>query len=610
MCWIFAYSWKQNALPLLLEWLQSLEYRWYDSAWLIATNSQGLFFLEKAVGKVSALARAVEDNPKNNNNYHSWIAHTRWATHWEVNKENTHPHSSSNWQFHIVHNGIIENYLDLKKYLTEKWHNFYSETDSEVLAKLLEEMYTGNMLDTLGLVTEKIVWAYSVAIIDKEKPNEIFWIKLWSPMILWICSDWVIISSDINTVSKYAPEFISLDDREIVHIKDTSYKIFSTKQWDYIKKVHEKVDDDFVVADKWNYKTFTEKEVHEIPQVLENVCSGRINFSDRSISSETLRELAESDYKKIEIIASGSSYFAWQVWCHWLSSLAGIEAQVKVSSEFLYDPFLPNTDTLYVFMSQSWETADVRESVKKVQEKWCDTFGIVNTAGSTIARMCDSWMYTRAWIEVWVASTKNVIAQLAVLLMMWIAFGTKRSLQSSEARDLIWKFWELPDLISRQLQQQNNIETLVSKYSHFTNFFFLWRWLLQWTAQEASLKLKELSYIHSEAYATWELKHGPLALVWKEFPCFVIGTTNHIYEKTVSNIKEIKARKAPVVGIIYENSKHQEIYDDTILIEQTHDMLAPFTALIPNWLFAIWVARALGKDIDKPQNLAKSVTVE
>ena len=610
MCWIFAYSWKQNAVPLLLEGLQSLEYRWYDSAWFIAMNSKKDIFLEKAVWKVSVLSRVVENNPKNANIYNTWIAHTRWATHWEVNKENTHPHSSSNSQFYVVHNGIIENYLDLKKYLTGKWHTFYSETDSEVLAKLLEEAYTWNMLETLELVAKKIVGAYSVAIIDIEKPNEIFWIKLGSPMVLWISEDWIIISSDINTVSKYAPEFISIDDREIVHIQGATYKIFSTQKWDYVEKIHEKIDDDFVVADKWNYETFTEKEIHEIPEILKNVCSGRINFSDRSITSETLLELAESEYSKIEIIASGSSYFAGQVGCHWLTSLAWIEAQVKVSSEFLYDSFLPKQDTLYIFMSQSGETADVRESVKKVQQKWCHTFGIVNTAGSTIARMCDSWMYTRAWMEVWVASTKNVIAQLAVLFMMTLAIGTKRNMQSSEARDIIGKFWELPELIQRQLHKQIDIEKIVSKYANFENFFFLWRGLLSWTAQEASLKLKELSYIHSEAYATWELKHGPLALVWENFPCFVLWATNAIYEKTISNVKEIKARKAPVVGIVYENSKHQEIYDDLVLIEETHDTLSPFTSLIPNWLFAVWVARTLGKDIDKPQNLAKSVTVE
>ena len=610
MCWIFAYSWEKDVVPLLLEWLQSLEYRGYDSAGLIAINSNKDTFLEKALWKVSMLARAVEESRNQNIHYNIWIAHTRWATHGEVTIENTHPHSSSNSQFYVVHNGIIENYLDLKNYLNKKGYNFYGDTDSEVLAKLIEEYYNWNMLETLELVCSKIIWAYSVAVINTQNPEELYWIKLGSPMILWITNEGVILSSDINTVSKYATDFISLDDREIVKIEKKSYKIFSLKEKTYIKKEIEKVDDDFCVAYKGDFETFTQKEIHEIPDVLRNVTKGRIDFEKKSITSETLEQLSESGYKKIEIIASWSSYFAGQVGASWCKSLAGIDAEVRVSSEFLYDTFIPQDDVLYIFMSQSWETADVRESVRKVQEKWCNTFWIVNTVWSTIARMCDSWMYTHAWMEVGVASTKNVIAQLAVLLMITISIGTKRNLQGARSREIIEEFGKLPDVIERQLQNQQEIEKLVEKYSKFENFFFLWRWLLQWTAQEASLKVKELSYIHSEAYATWELKHGPLALVWPNFPCFIMWATQSLYEKTVSNVKEIAARKAPVVWIVYENSKHQEIYNDTILLESSDEVLAPFVSLIPMWLFAVWVAKKLGRDIDKPQNLAKSVTVE
>lgn len=610
MCWIFAYSWEKNAVPLLLDGLQSLEYRWYDSAWLISINSKAEIFCQKAVGKVSMLARAVEENITKDIVYTTGIAHTRWATHWEVNLENTHPHISANKQFYIVHNGIIENYLDIKSYLSNKWYEFYSETDSEVIAKLIEEYYNGNMLETLEILSTKIVWAYSIALINTKNPDELYGLKLWSPMILWISSDGIILSSDINTVSKYAPEFISIDDWEIVKISQWSYKIFSMKQWDYIDKEIEQVDDDFCIADKWNFETFTEKEIHEIPDVLRNVCKWRIHFWDNSISSDTLNKISERSYKKIEIIASWSSYFAGQVGVSWFKSLAGISAEVRVSSEFLYDVFIPEKDTLYIFMSQSWETADVRESLKKVQQKWCETFWIVNTVWSTIARMCDSWMYTHAWIEVWVASTKNVIAQLAVLLMMALSIGNKKMLQGAQLKEIISELWKLPELISRQLKKTESISLLAKKYTHATNFFFLWRGSLSGTAQEASLKLKELSYIHSEAYATWELKHGPLALVWPNFPCFVFGATRAIYEKTISNVKEIKARKAPVVWFVYEKSAHQDIYDDVIHIEESHDILAPFSSLIPSWIFAVSVAKNLKRDIDKPQNLAKSVTVE
>ncbi len=610
MCWIFAYSGKQNAIPLLLEGLQSLEYRWYDSAGLVAINSTDDIFLEKAVGKVSVLTRKIEEEIESTQTYARGIAHTRWATHGEVTLENTHPHVSQNSQFYLVHNGIIENYLGIKEYLIKKWYSFYSDTDSEVLIKLIEDCFNGNMLETLEIAAKKIVGAYSIVVIDTQKPQEIYGMKLGSPMILWIAEDGLIISSDINTVSKYAPEFVSLDDREIIKIDTLNYKIFSTSDWDYVKKDIEKVDEDFCIADKWDFETFTEKEIHEIPEILKNVCTGRINFSEKTITSETLEQLSESNYAKVEIIASWSSYFAWQVWVNWLQSIAWIDACVHVSSEFLYNTFIPKNDVLYIFMSQSWETADVRESVKRVQEKWCHTFWVVNTVGSTIARMCDAWMYTHAWVEVWVASTKNVIAQLAVLLMISISLGIKKDLQRSETKELIEALEKLPALIQRQLENQEKLKDVIDKYSQFSNFFFLGRGLLNGTAQEASLKLKELSYLHSEAYATWELKHWPLALVGPDFPCFVFGATSYIYEKTISNVKEIKARKSPVVGIVYENSKHQDIYDHVITLEETHDQLSPFSSLVPAWLFAVWVAKKLWKDIDKPQNLAKSVTVE
>lgn len=608
MCWIFAYNWNKNAIPILLDWLQSLEYRWYDSAGLISISSDKDIFFEKAIWKVSMLSTKVRSKNSEWHNYTNGIAHTRWATHGEVTLENTHPHISNNKRFYVVHNGIIENYLELKEHLKEKWYSFYGDTDSEVIANLLEEYFIENITKTVELITTKIIGAYSLAIIDKENPKVLIWAKLGSPLILGINTDEIIISSDINTVSKYASEFISLDDREIVKIENASYSIFSLGE--KIEKEVEVVEGDFQIASKWKFETFTEKEIHEIPRVLENVCRWRVNFENKSITSETLDELCDMDISKIEIIASGSSYFAGQVWCSWLASLAGIEAEVRVSSEFLYGTFIPNPKTLYIFMSQSGETADVRESVKKVQEKWCHTFGIVNTVWSTISRMCEFWMYTHAGAEIWVASTKNVIAQLAVLLIVSLRLWLKKDLQSSYAREIIQSLGELPKVIEEQLQNSKETQSVINKYYDYKNFFFLWRGLLQWTAQEASLKLKELSYIHSESYSTGELKHGPLALVGENFPCFVLWATNFMYEKTISNVKEIWARKAPLIWIVYDTSKYKDIYDDIITIPFTHDVLSPFTSLIPSWVFAVWVAKKLWKDIDKPQNLAKSVTVE
>ena len=297
-------------------------------------------------------------------------------------------------------------------------------------------------------------------------------------------------------------------------------------------------------------------------------------------------------------------------WKDWFESLAWIKTEVRVSSEFLYWTFLPNKKTLYIFMSQSGETADVRESLRMVKTKWCLSFGIVNVVWSTIARMCDMWLYTHAWIEVWVASTKNIIAQLSVLLLMSLSMWLSRDLQPAEAKNIIDKLWELDKKLEWLLEKNNQYKILAKKYSKYNNFFYLGRGLVYWTACECSLKIKELSYVHAEAYSTWELKHGPLALVWKNFPCIVINPKWIQREKTISNIKEIKARDWTVLWVITAGDDIKDIYDDIIEIPKTHQILTPFLPLIPLWLFAVNVAKELNRDIDKPQNLAKSVTVE
>jgi glucosamine--fructose-6-phosphate aminotransferase (isomerizing) len=283
---------------------------------------------------------------------------------------------------------------------------------------------------------------------------------------------------------------------------------------------------------------------------------------------------------------------------------------VRVSSEFLYEKFIYNPKTLYIFMSQSWETADVRESVKMVNAKWGLTFWIVNVVGSTIARICDMWLYTHSWIEIWVASTKNIIGQLSVLLLMSLSIWLKRDLQFNKARNIIDGLKNLDTELEKLLEQKKEIKKLADTYSQYSNFFFLWRNLVYWTACECSLKLKELSYVHAEAYSTWELKHGPLALVWPDFPCVVINPKSNIREKTISNIKEIKARNGVVLWIITKWDQVSDIYDDIIEIPEVHEVLTPFLPLVPLWILSVEIAKRLWRDIDKPQNLAKSVTVE
>ena len=550
MCWIFAYNWSKNSIPFLVEWLRNLEYRWYDSAWVLWVTKAWEIFLEKAIWKVSNLATKIEKNTEKLDNYTSWIAHTRWATHGKVTEANTHPHISNNDRFFVVHNWIIENYISLKEKLSKKY-SFYSETDTEVVAKLIEDMFDWNIVTTLEKVTKQLVWAYAIAVIDKENPEVLIWAKLWSPMVVWVWKEWIFLSSDLNALNKIATEFTTLEDNETIVIKDWKYSVFS--MWEKINKTHEKIDENTEIADKWKFETFTEKEINEIPSVLRNALKWRINFETKTIHNETLEELGKKDIENIEIIASGSSYFAWVVWKSWFEELAWIKTEVRVSSEFLYEKFIPNKKTLYIFMSQSWETADVRECVKMVQQKWCQTFWIVNVVGSTIARMCDSWLYTKSGIEIWVASTKNIVGQLAVLLLMALDMWLKRDLQVQESKSIIEKLGELDKKLEWMLEQQKSIKKLADKYSKYSNFFFLWRNLVYWTACECSLKLKELSYVHAEAYSTWELKHWPLALVGPNFPCVVINPKSIMREKTISNVKEIQARNWIILWIIWLN---------------------------------------------------------
>jgi len=607
MCWIFAYNGKQNSIPLLVDGLRNLEYRWYDSAGVFWVNDKKEFFLEKAVWKVSNLAGKVEKSLEKENTYSNGIAHTRWATHWMVTQENTHPHFSENERFFVVHNGIIENYIDIKKEL-EKKYTFYSETDTEVIAKLIEDQFEKDIVYTIEKVTKKLVWAYSIAVIDKENPDILVWAKLGSPMIVGLWNEWIFISSDINALNKVAYEFTTVEDNETVIIKDGEYKIYSFGE--EVEKEHEKIDENFEIADIWKFKTFTEKEIHEIPNVLRNTLKWRINFETKTIHNETLEKLNEIEIENIEVIASGSSYFAWVVWKSWFEELSWLKTEVRVSSEFLYENFIYNPKTLYIFMSQSWETADVRESVKMVNAKWGLTFWVVNVVGSTIARICDMWLYTHSGIEIWVASTKNIIWQLSVLLLMSLSMWLKRELQFNKAKSIIESLKNLDKELELLLEQKNKIKKLTEKYSQYQDFFFLGRNLLYGTACECSLKLKELSYIHAEAYSTWELKHGPLALVWPDFPCIVINPKSDIREKTISNIKEIKARNWVVLWVITSWDTIKDIYDDIIEIPETHKTLTPFLPLIPLWILSVEIAKKLWRDIDKPQNLAKSVTVE
>ena len=607
MCGIFAYNGDTDCREKLVNGLRMLEYRGYDSAGLVWVTQDGTVFVEKAVGRVSALANKVNNKKEDTTLYTTGIAHTRWATHGWVTEKNTHPHISSNERFYIVHNGIIENYKELKKSL-EAEHSFYSETDTEIIAKLIESLYDGDLKSTMELVAGKLVWAYSLAVVDREEPGKIIGIKLGSPLIVGEAADGVYISSDVNALATLAESYTILEDHEMVVIEWKKYSIYMAGK--QVERASQEVDEALIIDELWDFSSYTEKEIFEIPTVLENVWSGRIHFEKKEIHSETLEALWELEIDRICIIGSGSSSYAGDMGCYFLRKFAGIPSQVAIPSEFLVDTFIPEAKTLYVFLSQSGETADVRESMKIVQAKGCMTFGVVNVVGSTIARMADMWLYSHAGVEVWVASTKNVIAQVWVLLTMALSLGLKRDMQISDARDLINELANLPDTIQQTLMKSPHIRELAEKYSKYNDMFVLGRNYFYPVAGEASLKCKELSYIHCEAYSAGELKHGPLALVSPEFPTIVFNPMGKFYAKTISNIQEVAAREGPILGFISVNDTHKELYTDTIELPETSELLSVFTWLTASYLFALYLAEALGRDVDKPRNLAKSVTVE
>lgn len=609
MCWIFAYIWNKKSSDFLVNWLRNLEYRGYDSAWIACVNKSGDFYLEKAIWKVSNLASKIEYIDKNLDWFNTWIAHTRWATHGWVTLENCHPHYSENERFFVVHNGIIENYLELKKNLENKWIKFYWDTDSEVVAKLIESNFEKDLETTIKKITKKLSWAYALAVIDKENPEVLVWAKIGSPLVVGFGKKEFFLSSDPNALKESCEDFIPLEDWEIVVIKNGNFNIFNLSN-EILNKDKLELDKKDEIDGLWDFDHYMLKEIYEIPKVFKNSLAWRIDFIKKEITSKTLEDLNEKKINKIEIIASWTSYNAGLTAATWFEDLADIETQVYVSTEFKYKKHFINKKTLYIFISQSWETADSLECLKIVKNKWGLTFWIVNSVGSSIARLTDMGLYTHSGVEIGVASTKAFIWQLWVLLLMSLSLWNSKNLDYLKFKEIIENLKIIPNKLENILKNTKNIKILSEKYSKYNNMFFLWRNLLFPIALEWSLKLKEITYHHSEAYSAWELKHGPLSLIDKNFPTLLINPKSKLEEKNISTLKEIQARNWLVIWVLTENDKNSNLFDDIIEIPETIEELNPFLVSTSLNLFAYYMALYLWKEIDKPRNLAKSVTVE
>lgn len=603
MCGIVGYLGKKKALPVLLSGLKRIEYRGYDSFGFITLNQEDHFLLKK-VGKISEVEDSLSDLDKISGTL--GLGHTRWATTGEVTQENAHPHSDCHDEIFVVHNGIIENYKELKKKLEEKGHKFSSETDTEVIAHLIEEHLDGNLEEGVRKALKEVRGAYGIAVISKKDPQKMVAARLSSPLTIGIGENEFLVSSDPAAVVTHTRKVIHLDDNEIAVIKPDNFFILKEKPLQKIEWTREE-------AKKGGYSHFMMKEITEEPQSIENAIRGRLDPDEGSARLGGLQEVANrlNNISRVILVGCGTAYHAAQVGKYMLEEYAGIPCEVDIASEFRYRKPITDKHTVTLLVSQSGETADTLATLKEMKKKGILTLGITNVVGSTQARETDAGVYTRSGPEIGVASSKAFSGQLATLAMLTVNLGRKKDMSLVMGKRIVSELAQIPELSQEILKKKNKIKKIAKKYKDFENFWFIGRKYNAPIAKEGALKLKELSYLHAEGIPGGELKHGSLALINKDFPTVAICPSDSVYSKMISNIEEIKARGGPVIAIATEGNKEiKELVDDVIYIPKTLEMLTPMISVIPLHLLAYYIADFLGRDIDRPRNLAKSVTVE
>ena len=609
MCGIVGYVGPKQAAGFLLQGLNKLEYRGYDSAGIAVFDGQKVN-IEKSVGRLSNLEKKLELSMLEGQ---MGIGHTRWATHGRPSDRNSHPHSDCSGDFVVVHNGIIENYLHLKEQLIAKGHVFASETDTEVVAHLLEEKYQGDFEDAVKQVLAEIEGSYALVFMSKRDPGKIICSKQDNPLVIGLGVDENFIASDIPAIINYTRKTYILSDGEMAVVTADSVWVMNRQGVPVSKKVFE-VNWDAEAAEKGGYEHFMIKEIYEQPKAIRETMTGRLAKDDSKIIFDELKWTKDdlAGIKKIFIVACGTAYHAGIVGKYYLEKLAKIPVEVDIASEFRYRSPLVDENTLALVISQSGETSDTLAALKEAKRLGARTLAITNVVGSSIAREADQVIYTWAGPEIAVASTKAYTTQLISVCMLAIyVAGLRGTLAPETIQKLIRGLKELPAQAHELLEDVEPIKTFAQQYGFNEDVFFIGRSLDYAVALEGSLKLKEISYIHAEAYAAGELKHGTLALIIDGVPVIALATQDDVYEKTLSNIKEVKARDAVVIGIGLKGDKQLAKYvDHTIYIPATEKHLTPVLAVIPLQLLAYYAAVTRGCDVDKPRNLAKSVTVE
>ncbi len=609
MCGIVGYIGPRNVKDVVVGGLAKLEYRGYDSAG-VAALADGNIRIVKAVGRLSNLEEKLAEMPISG---HVAIGHTRWATHGKPSDENAHPHQDCSGRFAIVHNGIVENYLSLREELMALGHEFRSETDTEVVAHLIEEMYNGDLFETMVAVGKRIRGAYALVVMAKDHPDEIVAIRRASPMIIGLGEKENFVASDIPAILEYTRDIYVMEDGEMAVLRRDGVECF-TLDGEPVKKEVYHVTWDAVSAERGGYPHFMLKEIHEQPRAVRDTLRGRVSDD---LSRVELPELGLEDediqaIDRIHIVACGTSWHAGLVGKAAIEAFARIPVNVEIASEYRYSDPIVTDNTLVITITQSGETADTLAAMREMKKRGVRVVAITNVVGSSAAREADSTIITWAGPEIAVASTKAYTTQLVALYLLAVRFGLSRgTLAEEKAREVLAALDDLPQVVEQVLDTAPQIESFAKRYKDAHDTFFIGRGIDYAVSLEGALKLKEISYIHAEAYAAGELKHGTLALITDGVPVIALAMQSELYEKTLSNIVEVKARGAFVLGLTWVgNEDLEKTVDEVIYLPKTMPLLAPVAAVIPLQLLAYYAAVARGNDVDKPRNLAKSVTVE
>ena len=612
MCGIVGYTGPREAYPIIIKGLKRLEYRGYDSTGVALQNGSGLKVYKKK-GKVAELEDNIVGKDLHAN---TGIGHTRWATHGEPSDRNAHPHQSASGKLAMIHNGIIENYAQLKQELTNKGYTFTSDTDTEVLLNFIEEIKKNMQCDleeAVRVALRRVTGAYVILLLDEDKPDTIIAARKGSPLVIGVGKGEHFLGSDASPMLEYTKEVVYVNDYELAIVKPDELilkNLGNEKVTPYIQKL----DIELAAIEKGGYEHFMLKEIFEQPTTIYDCLRGRLDASEGTITMAGIQQYAEQivNANRIIMVACGTSWHAGLAAEYIFEELCRVNVEVEYASEFRYRNPVINKGDIIIAISQSGETADTLVAIEKAKEKGAVILGVVNVVGSSIARISHGGAYTHAGPEIGVASTKAFTAQLAILTMIALKIGyIKGTIPETRYRNLLNELQEIPEKVAWTLNHSDSIKALAEKYKDARDFLYLGRGYNFPVALEGALKLKEISYIHAEGYPAAEMKHGPIALVDDQLPVVFIATKDAYHDKILSNMQEIKARKGRVISVITEGDTVSEgLSEDVMVVPEADEILAPMLSVIPLQLLAYYIGVAKGLDVDKPRNLAKSVTVE